>query len=116
MNVRLFGRYRRGGLENGSPRHSHVTAGTPDTAGHAGHPGDHAGGELVLGLRPAAAVGCSVNVGNRGSCISVATEASLAPLRGAKAMIPVMANPTPFMLVPLIIARRMIMRSRPNPD
>ena len=61
-------------------------------------------------------VGCSVNVGNRGSCISVATEISLAQLGGAKAMMPAMAKPNPFALVPLIIARRMITRSRPNPE
>ena len=80
------------------------------------HAGYHTSGGLVLGLRPAATVGCSVNVGNRGSCISVATEISLSQLRGAKAMIPAVARPIPLILVPLIIARRMITRSRLDPE
>ena len=67
-----------------------------------------------FGLLPT--VGCSVNVGNRGSCISVAAENSLAQLRGAKAMMPAMAKPTPFMPVPLIIAVRMVTRSRPHQE
>jgi hypothetical protein len=67
-----------------------------------------------FGLLPT--VRCSVNVGNRGSCISVAAEISLAQLRGARAMMPAKAKPPPFVLVPLIIARQMITRSRPNPE
>ena len=35
-------------------------------------------------------------------------------LRGTKAMMPAMARPTRFMLVPLIIATQMITRSRPS--
>jgi hypothetical protein len=65
-----------------------------------------------FGLLPA--VICSVNVGNRGSCISVATETSLAQLPRAKAMMPAMAAPAPLGLVPLIIAVRMIPGSRRN--
>ena len=47
---------------------------------------------------------------------SVATEISLAQPRGARAMMPAMARRAPFVVVPLIIARRMITRSRPNPE
>jgi hypothetical protein len=70
---------------------------------------------LCRGFGPLSTVGCSVNVGNRGSSISVATEISLAQLGGANAMMPAVAEPNPFTLVPLIIAKRMIMRSLPNP-
>jgi hypothetical protein len=46
----------------------------------------------------------------------VATETSLAPLLRAKAMMPAMAAPAPLRLVPLIIAVRMITRSRHRPE
>jgi len=71
---------------------------------------------LCWGFALLPTVGCSVNVGNRGSCISVAAENSLAQLRGAKAMTPAMAKRIPIMPVPLITAVRMITRSRPNQE
>jgi hypothetical protein len=58
---------------------------------------------------------CSVNVGNRGSCLSTATETSPAQLPGAKAMMPAMAAPALPMIAPLIIAGRMISGARHNP-
>src|SRR5215813_11606983 len=104
-------------IETWAPGVLTAAAGTPDTAGHAGPiPGTTLVAGLCRGFGLLPTVGCSVNVGNRGSCISVATEISLAQLRRAKAMMPTMAKPTPFMLVPLIIAGRMITRSRPNPE
>ena len=116
MNVRLLGPCRPVGPGK-SPRHSH------GCRWHAGYgracwaiPGTTLVAGLCRGFGLLPTVGCSVNVGNRGSCISVATEISLAQLREAKAMMPAMAKPTPFMLVPLIIAKRMITRSRPNPE
>jgi len=47
---------------------------------------------------------------------SVATEISLVRPRGARAMMPAMARPTPFVVVPLIIAMQMITRSRPRQE
>jgi hypothetical protein len=67
-----------------------------------------------FGLLPA--VACSVNVGNRGSCISAATESSPAQRPGARAMMPAMAAPALLMIAPLIIAGRMIPGSRHDPE
>ena len=58
----------------------------------------------------------SVNVGNCGSCITVATRSPLAQLPGEKAMMPARATPVLFVPVPLLtIAGRVITRSWRNP-
>jgi hypothetical protein len=59
---------------------------------------------------------CSVNVGNRGSCLSAVTETLLAQLPGAKAMMSAMAAPALPMIAPLIIAGWMIPGARHSPE
>jgi hypothetical protein len=81
-----------------------------------GHPGYITPAGLPWDFGPLPAVACSVNVGNRGSCLSAATEDPAGSAAGAKAMMPAMAPPALLMIVPLIIAGGMIPGSRHNPE
>src|SRR5215475_11048003 len=117
MNARWFGRYRPGGLETPAlsafsrlPLARWVHQGSGVTPGYITPAG------LSWGFGPLPAVARSVNVGNRGSCISAATETSPAQLPGAKAMMPAMAAPALLLITPLIAAGRMIPGSRHSPE